>query len=256
MEILYMHNKIQSLWKAYTKKPIIVTVHGYGRRCQHEFDNLSLWGEKDGLEIIQFDMYDIFNPNDNVSIDWISRAKQIMDEVLKSNRPIILIGFSMGGVIASYLATLYPIEKLVLLAPAFQFLNKENISNFIAKSFRNDKIVEEIVIPSTFFYTFLEIIKTYRSYISFVNCPILIMHGDVDEVISTKSSKWAYDQINHDRKRLLILHEGDHRLLMNQRVNWEIYQIIKLFINSTIINDTPHENAEDILETYKRELNK
>lgn len=27
-------------------KPVILTIHGYGRRRKHEFDNLALWGKK------------------------------------------------------------------------------------------------------------------------------------------------------------------------------------------------------------------
>ncbi len=31
-------------------KPVILTIHGYGRRRKHEFDNLALWGKKDGYD--------------------------------------------------------------------------------------------------------------------------------------------------------------------------------------------------------------
>ena len=39
-------------------EPVIITIHGYGRRRKHEFDNFASWGKQDGFEIIQFDMYD------------------------------------------------------------------------------------------------------------------------------------------------------------------------------------------------------
>lgn len=235
--------------------PILITIHGYGRRRKHEFDNLALWGKKDGYEIIQFDMYDLFDENDNDWMNWISKAKEVVDTYKDSGRDIYLIGFSMGGVIASYLASTCEIKKLILLAPAFQYMNVENITGIITKSavslWTNEK-KEEIVIPKSFYTTFTEIIKNLKKYIAYVDCPILMIHGDQDEVISVKSSINAFDKIAHLKKKLIILHNGQHRLLMDERVNWECYQIMKLFLDDKILHDTPIEQADDILEHIER----
>ena len=104
-------------------KPVILTIHGYGRRRKHEFDNLALWGKKDGYDIVQFDMYDLFDEEDHDWMCWVQRAKDQLDQYKKTNRDIYLVGFSMGGVIASYLAAMVPVKKLVLLAPAFSYIN-------------------------------------------------------------------------------------------------------------------------------------
>ena len=41
------------------KKPIIVTIHGFGRNLSHEFDPLARYLKAKKYEVIQFDMYDI-----------------------------------------------------------------------------------------------------------------------------------------------------------------------------------------------------
>lgn len=236
-------------------KPVIITIHGFGRRTQHEFDNLALWGKKDGYDIVQFDMYDLFNEKDCNWMNWVQRAKNQVDQYVKQNRVIYLVGFSMGGVIASYLAATTPIKKLILIAPAFQYFHIESITDTITKSamsLLNNEKKEEVQLPRSFYAAFSELIKNLKKYISQVQCPVLLLHGDEDEVISTKSSLNAFEKIPHDQKKLFILHQGHHRILMDEKVNWEAYQIMKLFFNDIILNGEKIEMADDILD----ELNK
>ena len=113
------------------QKPVIITIHGYGRRRRNEFDNFAAWGKQDGFDIIQFDMYDLFDEQDHDWMQWVSRAKEVVDSYRDSGRDIYLAGFSMGGVIASYLAVVCPVKRLLLLAPAFSYMNVDIILSLI-----------------------------------------------------------------------------------------------------------------------------
>lgn len=231
--------------------PVIITIHGYGRRRQHEFDNLAFWGKADQLEIIQFDMYDLFDETDCNWKEWLQRAKDVVKEYKAAERKIYLVGFSMGGVIASYLAASYHVEKLILMAPAFNYINLDLVGGVLSKTYnslRGVAEVEEIKLPGSFYSAFMAIVKNLKKYISDVECPVLLLHGDQDEVISLKSSIWAYDRIPHDQKKLLILHEGHHRLLMDEKVNWECYQLIQLFLKGEILHQKEIVQAVDIMD--------
>ena len=126
-------------------RPVIITIHGYGRRRSHEMDNIAAWAEKENFDIIQFDLYDLFDEKDCDPKQWLSRARKQVDIYIAQKRPIYLLGFSMGGVIASYLASLYPVEKLVLVCAGFHLsgyvqnsrLCKER--NAFALSFRRQR---------------------------------------------------------------------------------------------------------------------
>lgn len=238
-------------------KPVIITVHGYGRRRKHEFDNLALWGKEDGYDIVQFDMYDLFDENDNNWQNWVRRAKETVEHYIFEKRPIYIIGFSMGGVIASYLAATCKVERLILLAPAFQYLNVENITNILVSGatglLNNKKEKDEVELPKAFYSTFTEVIKNLKPYIKEVSCPILFIHGDEDEVIPVKSSIQAFEKLPHNQKKLFIVHQGSHRLLMDQKVNWEVYQMIRLVLDHKILNNHQPTYARDILDIYKEE---
>lgn len=250
------------------KSPVIITVHGYGRRRKHEMDHLALWAKNDPImqqfEIIQFDLYDLFDETDCDWQKWVSRAKTIINEQELLGKDIYLIGFSMGGVIASYLAaTSNHVKKLILLAPAFQYINMDAITSLITKSATSifggsDKgTTYEIEIPKSFYGAFTDVIKNLKPYITKVSCPVLLLHGDEDEVIGVKSSIYAFDRIPHEDKRLIILHNGHHRLFMDTAVNQEVYRIITLFIHDRIVVNQGFAKAPDILEEYaKANMNK
>lgn len=242
-------------------KPVIITIHGYGRRRQHEFDNLALWGQADGFQVVQFDMYDLFDAEDNDWMIWVSRAKEQVDVYKNSGRDVYLVGFSMGGVIAAYLATMCETKKLILLAPAFSYMNMDTITGAITKSYnafitKGNEKKDEIELPRSFYIAFMDLVKNLKKYIAQVSCPVLFLHGDMDEVIATRSSISAYDKIMHDQKKLVILHQGHHRLLMDTNVNWECYQIMKLFFDGVLLHNQKIEQADDIMDELLQEYHR
>ncbi|WP_343032932.1 alpha/beta hydrolase [Virgibacillus doumboii] len=54
---------------------------------------------------------------------WLTAAENSLKQLSEKVDKIYLIGFSMGGMIAAYLAAKHKIDKLVLLAPAGKFIS-------------------------------------------------------------------------------------------------------------------------------------
>ena len=79
-------------------------------------------------------MYDLNNPNDANYKDWVQRCEAKLSLAIKENPNVILIGFSMGGVIASYLASIYKVQSLILCAPAFEYLDIKKVTGLFKKS--------------------------------------------------------------------------------------------------------------------------
>lgn len=239
------------------KHPVIVCVHGFGRRRQHEFDNLVKWGEEDGYKVVTFDLYDLFDETDCEWMMWVTRAKDALEAVMREHDEIVLVGFSMGGVIASYLASICRVQKLILIAPAFSYISSDTMASQIGKGARsllkNKEAEEEVSIPRSFYPAFMEVVKQLRKYIAKVECPVLLLHGDKDEVISIKSSYLAYESIPHEQKRLYIIHEGTHRLLKEPPVNYDAYALMIQFIENQIITHVERASCPDILDQLLEE---
>ena len=198
------------------KKPIIVTIHGFGRNLSHEFDSLARYLKDKKYEVIQFDMYDLNNPNDANYKDWVQRCEAKLSLAIKENPNVILIGFSMGGVIASYLASIYKVQSLILCAPAFEYL-------------------EEKKGPSSKQYqAFTKIVSQYKESISQIECPVLMLHGTSDEVIAPSSSSHAYKKIPAQKKRLIYIEDAKHRMLYDGRMEQTVFTIIEQMLENRI----------------------
>lgn len=220
------------LWK-FKKKPIVVTIHGFGAKTSHEMDDLASFLRKNHYEVVQFDLYDIHDPNDAQLSSWVMRAEQALRTAFEKTDEVYLIGFSMGGVIASYLGTLFPIQCLILVAPAFHYINLQLAKTTTKKKFSSPSPSLSPSKAQT--KTFTEIVSQYKGSIAHIDCPILILHGTKDEVIDPSSSTTEYKRIPHDRKRLLFIEGAPHRLLYTPEYEKTAFSIILMMLQGKLI---------------------
>lgn len=220
----------------HTDKPVIVTIHGFGKRLHTEFDPLAQYFKERKYEVIQFDIYDINNPDDADYLKWMDRCEKKFRQIKSTHEHVVLIGFSMGGVIASYLASIYNVDCLILSAPAFQYLNAQKITEYGLKALQNlrnnDNTAQDKPSPKQV-SAFQDIVSHYKNSIAQVNCPVLLLHGTNDEVIPISSSRDAFNQIK-GKKRMLLFEGGKHRMLYDNTLQDTIFPIIELMIENKL----------------------
>lgn len=226
-------------------KPLLYCVHGFGVRRSHEYDTLRAYFEPLGYTIEAPLLFDQTQLDDIDAKQWIARAEEPLKELFKSNPRIILIGFSMGGVIASELARRYPVERLVLIAPGFEYITVKAVIETVGDKARQilrlpDNVVvqgEYPELPDHFTNTFRDVVAKCKESIAQVHCPVLIFHGTSDQTIPVRSSDYAYDQIPHKRKRLFILKNVPHRILDEKDINQDVFKIMHEFFLGSIIQN-------------------
>lgn len=219
--------------RKYRKKDLIVTIHGFGTRLSSEMDPLKSFLNSEGYEVITFDIYDYSNPEDTDFRKWINRCEQVMSRAVKDGRPVTLIGFSMGGVIASYLASIYPVRQLILCAPAFHPFDLSKLQkmgkNMVSSSDRSSPSMS-----SEQTQAFINIVTSYRNSIEHVECPVLMIHGTEDEVIQPRSSRKAYEILPSSKKRLIYLEGAKHRFLYDGVMEKTAFSLIRDMLEDRI----------------------
>jgi carboxylesterase len=156
---------------------------------------------------------------------WFHAAEEELQKLMKKCDIVYVIGFSMGGVIAAYLATKYPIEKLVLLSPAFYYVNPrqllKDIRGMIRDSLRRQlkenplfvryktKIVST---PFTAALEFRKLVNEVRPHLPHVHIPVLIVQGNEDGIVPIKSARYVYETIGSSAKKLLFLPSSHHHV--------------------------------------------
>ena len=230
----------RALWrKLFPPQPTIIAIHGFGVRRSVEYDPLKQYFTSQGYRVITPNLFDQTDETDIDPALWIERAENAVALAIGQQERVWLVGFSMGGVIASHLASLYPVERLVLLAPAFDYvstrlvkLKAQEIVDDLLKRPKSDPDYPPL--PEAFNGVFREVIARCSPGISQVMCPVLLMHGTDDEVIPVRSSEGAYAKIPHDRKRLLILKGVLHRIL-DSFMNQDVLQIMDDFFKGKLL---------------------
>ena len=158
------------------------------------------------------------------------QLQQVAAEFPENNAPVTLIGSSLGGLTSAHLAEQYPqVQRLVLLAPAFEFLlhwlpklGEETIQRWQREKYLLlDHYGDKRQLP--LHYDFVTDAAQYQE--NKLHRPILtlILHGIQDEVIPIQASR------DFARQRpwvKLVELDTDHAL---GNVSKEIWNAISLF---------------------------
>jgi esterase/lipase len=227
------------------KLPVLYCIHGFGVRRSVEFEPLKKYFESKGHTVITIHLFDQSDETDTDPQIWIQRAKDGLEPLIKENRRVWLVGFSMGGVIASYLASLYPVERVVLLAPAFEYVTLQTVKKVASEAVRailnkpKTSTSDYPALPDSFSTVFRSVITSCKDSIGQVNQPVLFMHGSEDEVIPIRSSQNAYAKVQHPNKLLLVIQGVLHRILDDETHQADVLHIIDDFFSGKLVQAGP-----------------
>lgn len=154
---------------------------------------------------------------------WLTYAENELKVLLAECDTVYIIGFSMGGLIASYLASSYPVEKLVLLSAAAYYLNPkqlaadvlEMVQDTVKGNLRENELflrykrkIKETPMAATL--QFRRLVSEIRPILNEVKVPTLIAQGESDGIVPPKSAQYLYDHIGANEKVLLYYKNSKH----------------------------------------------
>lgn len=161
--------------------------------------------------------------------DWISAAEDALQQLSEKYEEIYLIGFSMGGMIAAYLAAKYKVKKLVLLATAGKYLDFKQIGADVQEVIRdglkgeleNNKMYNHYKwkfgqVPIKANFEFVKLVNFTRRYLKEVDTPVLIAHGQLDGMVPYKTAYYLDKEIDSEHKEIVLLDRSRHQLCLGE----------------------------------------
>ncbi|HLR67322.1 alpha/beta hydrolase [Virgibacillus alimentarius] len=158
---------------------------------------------------------------------WIKKAEDVMKQLKKKYDEIYVIGFSMGGMIAAYLAAKYNIDKLVLLATSGKYLSLGQISRdiglVIADGCRGRLGENKLyihykkkigMVPFRANIEFLKLVRYTKPYLKKVEAPVLIAQGQQDGMVPARTAYYLDKEINSVHKEVIFFDRSKHLICL------------------------------------------
>lgn len=252
--------------KIYAKKDLsenakanVVIVHGI---CEHldRYDYLVNKLNENGYNVYRYDARghgrSEGKKGDLESFDEYLCDLDIYIETIKkeSNLPLVLLGHSMGGLVATSYACKYQdkIDYLVLsgacnitpsaasalkLIPTFitsLFKYKNNLGDgvcsdkTVVEAYNNDPLVLKTVSLRLMKNVFIKGCKYVNNNIGNIKVPTLVMHGKEDGIVVSTTGEWTYNNLVVEDKTLKMYPELYHEIfneikkdeVINDLIEW------------------------------------
>lgn len=180
---------------------------------------------------------------------WLDDAERALLELKTHCDKVYVIGFSMGGMIAAYLAAKHDIDKLVLLSTARKYVSFKHLSAYIAEivgdGFKGKLQENEWYlhhkgkigdVPLKANIEFMKLVNHTKSYLKEVTSPVFIAQGSKDELVPFKTAYSIEKEIGSVDKEVVIFEESDHLICLgdDQHVlNEMIFEFLKQEVGET-----------------------
>lgn len=158
---------------------------------------------------------------------WIQTAENSLKQLNKVCDHVYLIGFSMGGMIASYLAAKYEIKKLVLLSTSGKYLSMKQIvldlgeifGDKLKGSLNENKVYHQIQmkkgsVPFQANIEFMKLVKKTRKYLKEVKSPVFIAQGHMDGMVPYKTAYYLDKEIPSSKKEMVLFDQSRHQICL------------------------------------------
>lgn len=174
---------------------------------------------------------------------WMMEAELALNRLRKEVDHIIIVGFSMGGIIALYLALRYKVDKLVLLSAAAKYISPrillEDAAIMLAES------VTKKYPPNTFYHLydyklrntplhaakeFVRVVKMVEPYYGKITTPVCVVQGKKDGIVPFSTAEHLLRSLGSEQKQLIISENGKHHICYSDDCHeWytKVYEFMK-----------------------------
>lgn len=173
---------------------------------------------------------------------WLEDAEQALLKLKETCETIYVVGFSMGGMIAAYLAANHKVDRLVLLSTARKYLSFRYLSTYvrdgIKAGLRGELTESELfkhykykfdVVPFSANIEFMKLVNKTKTYLKDVKSPVFIAQGQKDALVPARTAYSLHEEIGSTDKEVVFFERSNHLICLGSDhdvLNVMIYEFL------------------------------
>lgn len=170
--------------------------------------------------------------------EWIDSAEQELLKLEQTGGQIVLIGFSMGGLIAAHLASEHPVQFIVAINTPVFYWNIHRVFLNLMEDVRTKKrghirryLKASANSPIRAMLQFLLLLRHGKKKFGAVHCPVLIIQAEDDDTVRRRSVDYMDRHIASDKITIRYFHQGGHLILLSREAE-QVMACVDEFIRS------------------------
>lgn len=177
-----------------------------------------------GLGLVIFDYMGYGRSDGQASLnqlltDGAKMYRYLIDNEKIDPKNIVVWGESLGGAVASYVASNYQCSSLVICS---SFSSLDTLARLMSKGSTGEPFIK----PLTHVLPYLVNTMPSSYWISKVKCPVVIVHSIDDNIIPAKEATVLFDSIPHQDKLMLWVTGTHDKLIMNHEILCDLLNFI------------------------------
>ena len=163
--------------------------------------------------------------------DWLSSASEGLDRLKRNGRKVVVVGFSMGGLLGMHLCAANPeqVAGLVVISSPIFFRDRRihliPLVRHVVRWHRVGRSNNDPEIQTRYFAYrrypliavdhLLDLMRVTRTVLPSVRTPALIMHGLRDRIIHPKSARYIFNNIASASKQVVWWRNSGHGVVFD-----------------------------------------
>lgn len=177
--------------------------------------------------------------------DWVADAEKALLELSKTVDKVVIVGLSMGGLVALKLAMAHAekIAGIVTVAAALKFADplagfSKVLSKVVPywpgpKTFNDKKLAKNSSnykwFPTKSFVSLYDFAKVIEEDLYKVRVPILVIHSKEDHVISASAANTIYEKVSSPHREIKWFYKSGHEMMQDMEAE-EVFKTIENFV--------------------------
>ncbi len=149
--------------------------------------------------------------------DWIESCEDGLKYLLSSCEKVVLIGFSMGGLVAVNLSLKYKVSALATLSTPIYYWDIKRIflnivQDFKTKTFKNLRRYRSSTgsLPFLALVNFKILLEKTKPLIKKTTYPLFVAQGMLDDTVNQRSAKYIYKNSAAKFKTIRYYNNSEH----------------------------------------------